>query len=514
MTTSTEALIALIEQHGAEAPERVQAQTDLCQSDGNRTLFDAAIASDNRAVIDILAQDKKALEFAAPIADELTSAVNYMLGEVDIEYPLAEAEERLQASFGDDLNFHRTPLLTACRFGNVYAMERLLAAGAKPAAKDRLKLTAPEICLYTRGAEGLSVFLQACKNTGLKPFAASVNLVRELLPHPALLEQLQQVAKFGTPVQNLLLCYYCARLDVEAVRGILAGKFDINKAATTQLHPLREACISHLFWRDKLPGSDFYAYHYIKHTGPAGSHSVHIDNHLIKPDGSNFDQLMREAEQQRKRLIDEANKLTLSDADVAEQLQKRCRIVDLLMGAGLDVDIAQKKLNEFFFDDLQEMPLQGLVKHLQKYGFVFEDEEEEKPYAETFWELAGETVLQAKVFEGDDGEQWAIELNYSNVYGPIDGVELSTREADPEAPTPADNPLSRRDWKKRIANEQWLDIDGEPVALSEVKESGYGEAPWQAIYRWTQSQHPECLEIWIKSPAEDIDVVLPLWEIY
>src|SRR5690606_26748939 len=115
---------------------------------------------------------------------------------------------------------------------------------------------------------------------------------------------------------------------------------------------------------------------------------------------------------------------------------------------------------------------------------------------------------------GDDGEQWAIELNYSNVYGPIDGVELSTREADPEAPTPADNPLSRNDWKKRIANEQWLDIDGEPVALSEVKESGYGETPWQAIYRWTQSQHPECLEIWIKSPAEDIDVVLPLWEIY
>lgn len=405
MATSTESLITLIEQHSEEALERLQLQTDLCQNDGNRTFFDAAIASDNRAVIDILIQDKKALEFAAPIVDELTAAVNYMLGEVDIEYPLESAEKRLKASFGDDLNFHRTPLLTACRLGNIYAMERLLAAGAKPAAKDRLKLTAPEICLYTRGPEGLSAFLQAYKNAELKPFTASVNLVRELLPHPDFLDQLQQVAKFGAPVQNLLLCYYCACLDVESVRRILAGKFDINKAVTAQLHPLREACISHLFWCDKLPGRDFYAYHYIKHVGPAGSHSVHIDNHLIKPDGSNFNQLMREAEQQRKRLIDEANKLTLSEADATEQLQKRCRIVDLLMEAGLDVDVAQKKMSEFFFDDLQEMPLQALVNHLRKYGFVFEVEEEEQPYAETVWELAGETTLQAKVFKDEDGDQ-------------------------------------------------------------------------------------------------------------
>ncbi len=512
MSITADDLIKLIHSHDSKALVALQNAADCCQSAHGQTLFDAAIISDNRSVIDVLVADKKAREFSVPVDDELTTAVNYMVREVDIRYPLDKAEERLRKSFGAGFNLSRTPLLTACRVGNNYAVEALLMAGAKPATKDRLKLTVPEICFYARGPEALETFIEQFRRSGQKPFAANATLVRELLHYPALLAQLKSVAEFGAPVQKLLFCYDCARLDVDAVKKTLVSTFDINKSITANLHPVLEACWSHLFWNDRLPGASYYAYHYTKHAGPAGSHGVHFDSALLKPDGSNFGELMREAQRQRQQLIKEADELSLSEADAADQLEKRCAIIDLMVEAGLDSELAISKLDEFFFDHLKQMPLEGLLQHLCKHKLIPSVEVEEEIYSDADWDLVGESVLQAKMFDrGRDG--WTIKLVYSNVYGPVDGVIIKTRDGDPQCPTPHDASSQHSDWCEQTVQEQWLDVDGDRVPRQSVSEPIYDETPWEAIYHWTQINKPKALEIWVQSPSENINWVLADWEI-
>ncbi|MES2934423.1 MAG: hypothetical protein V4805_13160 [Pseudomonadota bacterium] len=505
-------LIELIHSHDPRALVSLQNVTDYCQSSRGQTLLDAAIISNNRSVLDVLVADKKAREFSVPVDDELTTAISYMLRERDIGYPLDRAEQRLRASFGAELNLGRTPLLTACRVGNNYALATLLMAGAKPTAKDRLKLTAPEICFYARGPEALETFIDQFGRSGQKPFAANATLVRNLLHYPTLLNQLKSVADFGTPVQKLLFCYDCARLDVDAVRKTLGSTFDINKSISADLHPVLEACLSQILWSDRLPDAGFYAYHYTKYMGPAGSHAVHFDNSLLNPDGSNFGLLMREAERQRQQLINEAKQLSLSEAASADQLKKRCTILDLMVEAGLDSELAISKLGESFFNHIRQMPLEPLVQHLCKHRLMPNAVEEAEPYSEASWDLVGESVLQAKLFDAKDG--WTFKLVYSNVYCPVEGVIVNTRVGDSRCPTPHDEPSQCSDWREHAAQEQWLRLDGQRVPRQSVREPIYDETPWEAIYQWTQADKPESLEIWVQSPSENISWVLADWEIH
>lgn len=439
-----------------------------------KTLFDLAIECDNRPVIDRLSRDKQGLAFAAPIEDDFQAGIDFHVKEAGVEYPIDAIEGYLTKTFGPQLNIARTPLLTACRLGNRYAMGVLLKAGAKPADKDRLKLTAPELCFYARGANGLREFLHAFEASGQKPFAVNANLVRELLADPDLMEQLKVCAKLGAPVQKLLLCYDCARLDVDAVRRTLASRLDINKAITRSLHPVREACTSFLFWNDRLPGHGYYAYHLTKYIGPAGSHSIHVNNDLIAPDGSNLDKLMREAEQKRKALVEEGNRLTLSAEDAADQLQKRRAIIDALMEAGLDVEKAEAKLEEDFFDELKAMGLHELVNHMKQFGFdrARGVQKAGPPSIQTFWELPAESLLEAKLV--DKGAQWCLELVHSNVYGPVDGVTVEVRFGDENG--------NAGPWQVPECWAETLDRDGQIVPRAKVPDPIVEEMPWVARY--------------------------------
>ncbi|MGL6161597.1 hypothetical protein [Microbulbifer sp.] len=470
-----------------------------------KTLFDLAIECDNRLVIDRLSQNKQALAFAAPIEDDFQAGINFHVSEDGVEYPIDTIEGYLTKTFGPQLNFARTPLLSACRLGNRYAMEVLLKTGAKPADKDRLKLTAPELCFYARGVDGVREFLQAFEASGQKPFAANANLVRELLAYPDLLEQLKVCAKLGAPVQKLLFCYDCARLDVDAVRRTLAGKFDINKAITRFLNPVQEACTSHLFWNDRLPGHGYYAYHLTKYIGPAGSHSIHVDNDLIAPDGSNLDKLMREAEQKRRALEEEGKRLTLSNEDAADQLQKRCAIIDALMDAGLDVEKAEDKLDEDFFDELKGMGLRELVTHMKQFGFdgARPVQKAAPSSIQTFWELPVESLLEAEVV--DEGPQWYLELVHSNVYGPVDGVTVEVRFGDEDGNT--------GQWQALDCWAQTLDRDGQIIPRAKVPNPIVEEMPWQARYRTEPCSRPlpASISVRLSGPEHLANVALGDW---
>lgn len=483
MNLSIDELAVAVQNGGDQALAAIDGLSEPCVVVApGKTLFDLAIECDNRPVIDRLAQDERALAFAAPIEDNLQAGINFHVSEDGVEYPIDGIEGYLTRTFDAQLNFGRTPFLTACRVGSRYAMEVLLQAGANPADKDRLKLTAPELCFYARSADGAREFLEVFATSGQKPFAANVNLVRELLAYPELLEQLKGCAKLGAPVQKLLFCYDCARLDVDAVRRTLAGKFDINKAITRFLHPVQEACTSQLFWNDRLPGHGYYAYHLTKYTGPAGSHSIHVDNDLIAPDGSNLDRLMREAEQKRKALVDEGKRLTLSSEEAADQLQKRLAIINALMAAGLDVEKAEDKLDEEFFDELKAMGLGELVTHMKQFGFDADGplQEASAPDFTTFWELPAESLLEARLV--DDGEQWYLDLVHSNVYGPVDGVTVEVRFGDEDGNT--------GQWQALECRAETLDQDGEIFPRADVLGPIVDETPWEARYRTAPSSDP------------------------
>ena len=153
-------LVDMIETHDASTVAAISALTDRCLVDTrNRTLFDVAILSDNAEVIALLASDRDALEFSAPVDAKIEEPIKHTVAMHEIEVPISKLEAHLQNSFGEHLTYGRTPLHTACRAGNTSAMETLLAAGAKTNVKDAIGLAAPELAYFGHGEKGLCDFL-------------------------------------------------------------------------------------------------------------------------------------------------------------------------------------------------------------------------------------------------------------------------------------------------------------------------------------------------------------------
>lgn len=474
---SVDELCHLIERGDPQAVDLLANLDDPCQlcSDG-RTLFDVAIASNHTTVMETLAADPAARAFAAPVDESLKTPIKHSVAHQGIEFPLAKLEQRLENSFGTGLSYGRTPLLTACRAGNEAAMALLLKAGAKTSDKDLLGLTAPELCFFSGGEAALGAFLRAFEASGQTKLTVSKGLLEEALPYPELLAQILAVGTLAQPAKRLLFCYHCAHLDQEAVQRMLAEGYDLNKGISASLNPLEQACTSQLFWHHDLPESDVYAYHLKKHQGPAGSHSITVDNDLINEDGSNLGQLMAEAERQRKALEAHAKALTMSPEDEKALLARRCAMVDALMEAGLDRELAQEKLDWDFFEELEEMGMDTLITHLARHGISDRDEEDtgEEALNSTDWELTGETTLSAALLPLENASG-LIRLTLANPYGPIDDVTIELRELGPDG-TPVD------DWFEVLCQQEWLDIDGDIVDRNTLDEPVYGETPWQAVY--------------------------------
>lgn len=218
---------------------------------------------------------------------------------------------------------------------------------------------------------------------------------------------------------------------------------------------------------------------------------------------------MAEAEKERLCLVNEAKKRTLSDEAVKEQMAKRCALIDLLIDAGLNIKLAQDKLDEDFVYQLEEMGLQPVAEHLKRRGFFTAEprEPETPPISDIFWELAGESTLTAKLFDMSDDEQ-LVQIVYQNGYGPVAGVHIKLRVLDNEGKV-----LS--DWTDLICSRELVDIDGDLTARNEVGEPLLDEAPWQAFYSHTLETDLDMsrIEIAIQSDAESISAVLSDWTI-
>ncbi len=107
------------------------------------------------------------------------------------------------------------------------------------------------------------------------------------------------------------------------------------------------------------------------------------------------------------------------------------------------------------------------------------------------WETVGESQLKAARVETDDGP--VLRLTYSNVYGPVDGVELAVR-------------YRRNPWKDAVLVEEIVDIDGDTQLRSDAGEL-VGETPWDATFdvEYPLPKGEFNVEIRLSSTAEGID---------
>lgn len=473
---SIDQLIRSIEASDPAASTMIEALESRCLVDGrNRTLFDAAIRAENADVIALLASDAQALAYRAPIDRSLERPVKHTIAQFGIEHPISKIETYLEGSFGTDMAYGRTPLHTACRAGHFETCATLIGAGAKLNAKDVLGLTPLELSMFAHGEAGMHPFIAAFEGSGQRNLPVGARLLREAFAFPAALARLLATAKLDAAARRLLFCYYCARLDADAVTAMLNDGFDINKGVSAKVNPFREACTSHLLWEDDLPDCQELAFHMVKHRGLIGALTTSVDNALINEDGSNLLELMAQAERARKALVAQGNNLTLEPKLERQLIQRRIELLEILFAGGLDFRLARSKLPSDFANELHEMRLGDIARFL-KGRSKGPEPSRKKPRitASTFWELGGETVLQTQ-YRPDEGSAGLIRLVVSNVYGPVDGMSVSVRLSSGSDP-------SACDWRTLTIATQTLHIDGERVPRAELGESVYGETPWEAAY--------------------------------
>ncbi|MEM1174436.1 MAG: hypothetical protein AAGI27_06460 [Pseudomonadota bacterium] len=468
---------------GIEAREQSVVNTlsglsDLCVVDAdNRTLFDVAIVAQFSEAISILVADEAAREFAAPPDADTRNPIRQSAAMYDLEYPIDKLESQLQKSFGAKLAFGRTPLQTACRAGNVEAMEVLIAAGAKTNHKDVLGLTAGELAVFAHGEAGLGNLVTAFEKRGLSTLPVSKRLLRETFRYPGTLERLVGVAKLDAYAMRLLFCYRCAQLDVTAVQAMLAAGHDPNKGLGADINPLWEACTSALLWDAEIPGGFEIAYHYTKHWGHPDASSVSFDNALLNEDGSNFGALFAEAQRKQREQTKIVDAMRIDPDDEAALIERRIELLNVLLPAGADLGLARKKLNLGSFADLREMKLGEVADRLKRRAGPPEPKvKQARPASSTFWELAGETGLNVEYWP-DEGASGVIRLVLHNVYGPVDGLSLSVGLSNHASG-------SNDGWHDLLPVRECVDIDGELVARADLKEPIYGEAPWEAHYEF------------------------------
>ncbi len=363
-----------IERCSAEAIDGLKSLSSCTVVDSrNRTPFDVAISGNNQEVIDYLCGDKRCLEYHADIDQALRKTVKQALLHASANDSLKQAEAFIAVSFGAETPLERTPLLQACRFNNRYAITKLLGSKADSGAKDIAGFTALDICQAVGGDDLLRFFIAACIEAGVR-ITLSEKVIAQAIHDTGMLALLGDTCKPEVVNHRLLLTAYCSLLDVAQVKQLLSSGVDVNKCMSPQYHPLFEACTSYLLWEWQHPRFFELAPTYTHAFGHPAGGSIHIDNDLIANADSldDLDKLFDDAFSQVKAMQDSVRDSTLTPRELEAQLRNRLAVIDLLLDAGLDAAIAEKKRPDLFVSRLVAMKQPELLQKLAAHGFSLE----------------------------------------------------------------------------------------------------------------------------------------------
>ena len=557
---SVEALIDIIKAHSDELDEAVsQFETFCLQSEQNGTPLNTAIECNNVAAISHLVEEADAVNFSPELDDDLVTPIRHLLAQIMDEDDITSVERHLSSSYGPRLCLQRSPLHQACRSDNKEAVALLIERNADLGAKDLLGLTPFELCMEFGGESLVDRFLMSCKAAEVS-FELGELQLKKLCYNKALFEAALEVAKMDAKTGRFAFCYACALLDKGIAQNLLDKGLDINKTTSREVSPVLEACTSALINTCGRPPEPRVS----KSDNDAAALGSLISDfsNALEQSGSleDFEAMMAAEEKEyashaerkraerraQRRAKSKAKKAAafsvLGEATDAERLEQRLAFIDWLVEQGLNPKRAVKNAPSGFIRDVGNTGQPGLLKALEDHGFVpgTGDEKEQdrdkaqsasteskvsdsaaktKAIRDPHWhcEYVGESVLSGITDPEAPraGKFVTVRLTHSNVYGPVDNVQVFARVGDSDSPCVFDDLESGGEWSPMSLVEELLNVDGKEVARSSVTEPIYDETPWDGTYECelTFEKGRQGIEIKLLSEVEGMTGVLSGWTI-
>lgn len=492
-------------------------------------LVDAIRRSDNDAVRTLLQSGADVEEFI-PLDDE-TRRIVRMQGSMMSGDDIDQTEQYVGQPFGSLSNFERTPLLEACRHGNDDAMRLLIGAGAKMNAKDALGETALSLCLYDQGPP-IEAFMDACIAQDVM-FPVDDYLLGEFCREPSRYQKAIEHGRLTAKAKHFHFCLACALLDIDAVTAQLAAGYKINAKRPYEFDPLREAVSS-----ERLRS---YEHPRRKELAPGGvGQPVFQDDAQVELRIAMLDLLAERGLDTAKSNPRDPFPLlgdiicTNEPAILAKVLQMGVRFDQAELHEDASIQLAIQWGCFDMVAPLVEMgcPHPRVERHWRKehdrylawcgtegvtpYNAGANRTGKKRPKQKTSfepgckairrspwnWQLLGESMLMAAIVNEGDGT--TARLTYSNVYCPIDGIELKIRLA------------GGSEWTATELVEEIVDQDGDVLFRSQADEL-VGETPWDGTFEAAldapAGEHR--IEISVSSPAEGIDepMVIDDWQV-
>lgn len=586
----------MIAGQGDEALAALNAMDDFCFEDDRQcTPMAQAIRSDNMQALEVMLRSKEAIEYFPGLEAETRRVVSQQAGFHSSE-EIEKTETYIGSSVGGLDNFERTPLLEACRYGNRDALRLLINAGAKLNARDVLKNSTLELCLYN-GLDFTNIFMDCCIDNSSK-FSVDDYLLGALCGEPECYEKAVSHGRLTKKAQHFHFSMACALVDTAEVTRQLDGGYKLTDKRPYEYDPLLESVSSsmlHTYDHAQkliLAAPIVRAVEDPKAIVALSSVPVEDINAAIDKT-SNAD---TDGEQGDADLIARIEQALPQDIDPRlqpeELVERRLELIDMLIERGLNLKGSIPKDPFPLLDQLIYTNEPRLLAKLLDVGVTFDATELESndsiqsaiqyrcfsmvgplrelgcpvPEKDSHWQLpceqyqawcrikgtesvfdgyaprdpkgaaatppvvdlepgckaigrsphtwetVGESMLAAALVTDEDRS--VVRLTYSNLYGPVDGVDLKVRLGDPAEPTPEDGAESANDWLQAALVEEIVDDDGDILLRSQVEEFD-GETPWYATFEVSLeiAAGKRLIEICVQSPAEGIlePVVINDW---
>ena len=309
--------------------------------------FNLAIEVNNTAVIKALLDDKDAREFAPAVHAKNTVQHMRFLLEMDENSELDDAEQRAAEQADAPAYWQRTPLLQACRFQNREVIAELIKRGAKPGAKDLLKLTPLELCIKVGGMELAEYFVDTC-TAAKKSFPVTDLMLETFCKSEGLYKKVVKTGRPTAKAKGFIFNFACANLDRPAIEEMLEDGFDLKPAFNGYTNPIQELLTSSLVWLHRADGWEERAAAFANAKGHPDALVIKVSNDP-GPDDMTYGQVVaHHAKLNASVRREEANTKFMS----ADEKRERLSLLNQLLALDMDFAPLVAKLHFPMIDDI------------------------------------------------------------------------------------------------------------------------------------------------------------------
>jgi hypothetical protein len=527
--------------------------------DEGQSPFNVAIRGKNEAVVNLLLESDEALEFAPAAHDSESAKLMKFIYQSEGIDDIEVAERRVLEAIDGPPSLHRTPLLQACRYGNVDAITKLIARGAKLTAKDLLGETPLTLCVRTGGPDLARHFIECCIDAN-RQFPLTAEALRNLCGSQDIYDLAIEQGRPDAAAKRFIFNFACATLHRATITKMLADGFAINSAITSEANPVVELLTSRLAWNYEAAQWRKLAAGYAHMHGHPATTAIKMPNDP-GPEDMTFDEIQSEHKKLNRSVrCTEPNSKFMSE----ETKRERIDLLKILMSHGLDVAKIEGKLDFPLISEVISTNEPDFIAELTSAGFNLEPEGEDdmgiacaiqhgsfdmvaplercghdhndlhtvptamlrmfrqwqstgdtsprtdnqdrsrrpsKKKIEFQWQLDGESVLDAEVDPDlpQAGKSFTLRLSHSNLYGPRPDVRFAMRvfSSSEEETDDEDN------WQDFMLVSETLDINGVDTDLASIEKLPPGETPWVGVLETTTTLAEGKHRIIIKVTARD-----------